>query len=124
MPFLAAAWRIASIAIPLPIAVIVAVFVWWHVDKGSAVRKAVAELVASSELEAERAKVTAANLLLDEVKKQRDALATANKEFEADVARARAEADAAERDLEELKKHPVNSRCTVDDDVFGRLRSR
>lgn len=124
MPFLAAAWRIASITIPLPIAVIVAVFVWWHVDKGSAVRKAVAELVASSELEAERAKVTAANLLLDEVKKQRDALATANKEFEADVARARAEADAAERDLEELKKHPVNSRCTVDDDVFGRLRSR
>lgn len=124
MPFLAAAWRIASITIPLPIAVIVAVFVWWQVDKGSAVRKAVAELVASSELEAERAKVTAANLLLDEVKKQRDALATANKEFEADVARARAEADAAERDLEELKKRPVNSQCTVDDDVFGRLRSR
>lgn len=124
MPFLAAAWRIASITIPLPIAVIVAVFIWWQVDKGSAVRKAVAELVASSELEAERAKVTAANLLLDEVKKQRDALATANKEFEADVALARAEADAAERDLEELKKRPVNSQCTVDDDVFGRLRSR
>lgn len=124
MAILAAIWRIASITIPLPIAVLVAIGVWWQVDKHSAVRKAVTELVASSELEAERAKTTAANLLLDEVKKQRDALETANKEFEADVAQARAETDAAERDLEELKKRPVDGKCAVDDDVFGRLRSR
>lgn len=124
MAILAAIWRIASITIPLPIAVLVAIGVWWQVDKHSAVRKAITELVASSELEAERAKTTAANLLLDEVKKQRDALETANKEFEADVAQARAETDAAERDLEELKKRPVDGKCAVDDDVFGRLRSR
>lgn len=124
MTILAAIWRIASITIPLPIAVLVAIGVWWQVDKHSAVRKAVTELVAASELEAERAKTAAANLLLDEVKKQRDALETANKEFEADVAQARAETDAAERDLEELKKRPVDGKCAVDDDVFGRLRSR
>lgn len=124
MAILAAIWRIASITIPLPVAVIVAIGVWWQVDKHSAVRKAVTELVAASELEAERAKVTSANLVRDEVIKQRDALAAANKEFEADAALARAEADAAERDLEELKKLPINSKCVVDDGVLGRLHSR
>ena len=124
MAILAAIWRIASITIPLPIAVLVAIGVWWQVDKHSAVRKAVSELVASSELEAERAKVTAANLLREEVQKQRDDLAEANKVFEADAERARVEANAAESELADLKSRPVNDKCLVDDGVLGRLRSR
>lgn len=121
---LAAIWRVASITIPLPIALIVAIGLWWQIDKHSAVRKAVAELVASSELEAERAKVTSANLLRGEVEKQRDALAAANREFEADAEKSRSERYAAELELDELKKRPINGKCVVDDDLLGRLRSR
>ena len=124
MTILTAIWRIASITIPLPIALIVAIGVWWQVDKHSAVRKAVTELVAASELEAERAKITATSLVLQEITKQRDALAAANKGFETNAAQARAIADAAERDLEALRRRPVDSKCTVDNDVFGRLRNR
>lgn len=124
MAILAALWRIASITIPLPIAVIVAIGVWWQVDKHSAVRQAVTELVAGAELEAERAKVTSANLLREEIERQRDTLATANKQFEADVEAAKAEQNAAEQELDELKKRPVNGKCAVDDDLLGRLRSR
>lgn len=121
---LAAIWRIASITIPLPVALLVSLGVWWQVDKNSAVRKAVAELVASSELEAERAKVRSADLVRAEVEKQRDTLAAANKEFELDAEAARKGIGEAEQTIANLLKRPVDPKCSVDDDLLGRLRAK
>lgn len=124
MTVLAVLWRIASVTVPIPIAFMVGTVVWWQLDKGSAVRRAVAEMVASNELEAERAKVAVAERVRQEVEKQRDALAAATKEFEADALAAKVEADQAQSELDEMRRRPPPAHCAVDDDLLGRLRNR
>ena len=124
MAILAAIWRIASITIPLPIAVLVAIGVWWQVDKHSAVRKAVAEYVAADQLAAERANNKAAAILTDEVKRQNETLLTANRTFQDAVHVAHKQSTELAQEVDELKGKAVNTACLVDPALFGRLRTK
>ncbi|GAA4108948.1 hypothetical protein ACFFTN_01540 [Aminobacter aganoensis] len=125
-PFALAAWRVLTIMIPIPLALIVAVGIWVHFDKSSAVRKAVdkavTELVAGAEIDALEAQLAAEKTARAFMEGKAASLAEANQRFEdARIAAERANEGLSD-DLEELRSKVPGT--AVDQPLFDRLRNR
>ena len=116
--------RLLLTAIPVPVALIGAVLIWWQVDRTSSVRRAVAETVAGEELAEERARLASVIEVQREIERQRDRLAEANAAFGLAAERDRSAIDALESDIRKTRSSPVSRSCSVDDALLERLRSR
>jgi hypothetical protein len=93
-----------------------AFFVWHKVNKSSAVRRAVFEYVADAEL-------TAARVQLEELKRRKVATDRVNRRLLSLINQANSEAEAAAQELEHYIS-TVGDGCTVQPDLFDRLRNR
>ena len=119
---------VLTFGITVPIGVILAVGLWIHFDKSSSIRdavdRAVTELVAGAELEAERSKVEAKDAIIKALKERASNLEAANTRFSESLQEAQADLENTNDQLQEMLSRPVNSSCSVDDDILGRLRNK
>ncbi|WP_298981606.1 hypothetical protein [uncultured Roseibium sp.] len=107
-------WRSRTGAIAIALCVLaMALFTWHKLDKSSAVRSAVASYIADVELAAANAEVTA-------LRKQAQALATANLTFQFQLTESEA---IRTKQAEELDTYvsTVGADCIVDRPLFERL---
>ena len=126
----AAAWsfarRILFFAIPVPVALIVAAWVWVTWDKSSAVRRAVdtavTKLVDGAELDAERATTAALRKIIADRNRQAAADRDALRKFADQLAAADTENGNLADAIALLESQPVNPACTVDQPFLDRLR--
>lgn len=93
-----------------------ALFAWHKIDKTSAMRRAVAGYVADVEIAAKNAE-------LAELKRRSAVFASANRNLLSQVAKASAEAEAANLELEQYVS-TVDDDCAVDGALLERLRNR
>lgn len=125
-PFALAAWRVLTIMIPVPLALIVAAGLWVHFDKASAIRKAVdkaiTELVAGAEIDALEAKLDAERALRVFAEGRASALGEANRHFEEQRIAAERENEGLSDELEELKASAPGT--SVDQPILDRLRNK
>jgi predicted aconitase len=119
-------WDVLKIAVPIPLFVILAGWLWLHFDKASAVRKAVdravADLVAGAQLDALEAQLVEERRLRAFVEGKARALAEANKNFEDRFILAELEKEGLADELEEIKTAPAPDGCVVDRALIERLR--
>lgn len=108
--------RLLTSRAAIPVLIATVLFSWHEVDKTSAVRRAVAGYVADVELAAKNAE-------LAELKRRSAVFASANKSLLDQVARANADADAANQELEHYVS-TVADDCAVDGALLERLRNR
>lgn len=115
-----------TFGVTLPLWLILAAVLWWQVDKGSAVRRAVEtaieDLVDGQQLAAERASNEALRKILAERERQAERDRVALAAHAALLAAAEAEKGTLLDELAELEATPLPDRCTVDDALFDRLR--
>ena len=116
-------WPVLKISIPIPLIALLAAFVWWQVDKTSAVRQAVDKAIDHYTHVTELA---AANAEIEELKRQKLAGDAAQAWLQVQIA-ARNVADAAADQLNEQKDAKYAQQikaagrgCTLDDaDIDG-----
>lgn len=124
-----------AMGITIPLWVIMAVALWAHFDKGSAVRtavdRAVTQLVAGAEIEAAKAIADAERRLrlvaegaAAEARRRATAAEDANRSFAAALAATEADMENLSNDLDDLLSQPVDERCTVSPDLLERMRNR
>lgn len=133
---LAIGWKFLKgtfeLTLPIPIALLVAGYVWVLMDKQSAIRaavnKAVTEIVAGAELKAAAQEVENQKLLralaedkLAEELRRVNIVQAANKSYADKLATANEEKDALEHEIAEMENLPPPDRCLVGDDLFNRL---
>lgn len=94
----------------------IALLLWHHFDKSSAVRKAVNEFVAHAELVSLRVEK-------EELRRRRAVTDRANRRFSAEIQQAYADAEAAAEELADYVSTVADS-CVVDADLLKRLRNR
>lgn len=127
LAFLRPLLGILTFGLTIPVWLILAVGLWVHFDKGSAVRqavdRAVTELVTGAELEAERAKVQALEQINAELRGRAAALDTANTRFSESLRAAQTDLEDANAQIADLLSRPVNDACSVDGSLLERLRS-
>ncbi len=120
-------WRIASICVPVPLALIAAGWLWVHFDKASSVRRAVdrvtVKLVAGAEIAALQARIDAQARIAAFERQRAADLHQANNQLEAALA-AEAGQGKLDDELQALAAKPAPDRCLVDDGLYGRLRNR
>lgn len=126
-PILSAIWGVLKIGITVPLGLILAAGIWWHFDKGSAVKAAVAratkELVAGAEIAAAKSEAEALRLILKESQIRAAMAAEANRKFENALVEADRRALELEDEIAELESRPpVADR--VDSGTLGRLPNR
>lgn len=97
-------------------AVLGGLFIWYQVDKSSAVRKAIVAYVAEAEL-------TAARVQLEELKRRKVVTDRANRRFLSLIEQANVEVEAASQELEHYVS-TVEDSCVVQPDIIERLRNR
>ena len=126
VPFLGkaleAVWRVLMIRVPLLI--VVAVAVWLLIDKRSAVRQAVNELVAAEELAAERAKSNALQRINAETARRAAAARLATRLFQEQLEAIETSKQELSDELDEMRTNPVGAACAVSPDILERLRNR
>lgn len=117
-----------TFGVTIPVGVILLAWAWTHFDKSSAVRqavdRAVTELVAGAELEAERARASALELINAELRGRADALDAANTRFSESLQAAQNDLEGANAQIADLLSRPVNDACAVDSGLLERLRSK
>lgn len=117
-----------TFGITIPVWLIVGAGLWLTIDRGSAIRqavdRAVVELVAGAELEAERARSAGLEQINAELKGRATALALANSRFSESLDAAQSDLEAVNGQLAEILANPVNAACAVDPAILERLRSR
>lgn len=91
-------WPLLKLSIPVPLFLVLAIFVWWQVDKTSSIRTAVDEAVESYTHTVE---LTAANAQIEELKRQVNAASEASAWLRIRIAQN--EANEAARKLQEKK---------------------
>lgn len=109
-------FRLLTSRAGIVIMIAAALFTWHKLDKSSAVRRAVTSYVADVELAAKNAE-------LAELKRRSAVFASANRNLLDQVARANADADAANQELEHYVS-TVADDCAVDGTLLERLRNR
>lgn len=128
LAFLRPVLGILTFGLTIPVWLILAVGLWVHFDKGSAVRqavdRAVTELVTGAELEAAQAKVQALEQINAELRGRAAALDAANSRFSESLQQAQDDLETANEQLADLLSTPVNELCAVDGGLLERLRSR
>ena len=117
-------WRLARTSIPVPLAALLMLWGLWQWDRFSAVRRAVGEYAAAEQLAEERARAGAAEAVSAELARQRDALQTANQQFQLDAGRTQQHLAVLEREINEIAARPIDRSCSVDRRILERLRSR
>ena len=115
-------WRVLLIRVPLII--VVAIAVWLLIDKRSAVRQAVNELVAAEELAAERARGDALQRINAENARRVAAVQSANRSFLEQLAAAETSKQELSDELDDIRAGPVGAACAVSPDILERLRNR
>jgi len=115
-------WRVLMIRVPLLI--VVAVAVWLMIDKRSAVRQAVGELVAAEELAAERAKSDALQRINAETARRVAAARLATRLFQEQLATTEANKQELSDELDDIRANPVSADAVVSPDILERLRNR
>lgn len=117
-----------TFGILIPVWVILLVAGWFHFDKSSAIRlavdKAVTELVAGAELEAERSRSTALQKIATERQQKLEREQAANRKFIDELATASRQLDDANEQIEKILSRPNRIVCDLDDDLFNGLRSK
>lgn len=125
-PFALTAWRVLTIMIPVPLALIVAAGLWVHFDKSSAVRKAVdkavSELVAGAEIDALEAQLSTERYLRGLAEDRAAILAEANRHFEEQRIAAERENEGLSDEIEQLKAGAVPD--GVDQPLFDRMHNK
>lgn len=115
-------WSFLSFGITLPIWMFFAAWLFLQWDKSQAVKDAVAELVASEQLNAARAQIAEERRLRVFQEGKANALATANRNFEQRTVIAQLETEKLADELEDIKSHPAPDGCTVDQLLLDRVR--
>lgn len=129
-----AAWSIATIIIPIPLALIVAAGLWLWIDTGSRVRtavdRAVRDMVAGAEIAALEAKVDAERQLRawaegqrDEARRIQAAEAAARQEFSDRLALSEQESEDYAKEIAKLQERQPVAGCVADDAFIGGLRN-
>jgi hypothetical protein len=120
--------QLLSFGITLPLWIFLAAGVWLHLDKASAVRRAVdsavTDLVAGAQISAANAKATALQAIVDEQNRKLAAEKQANRLFEERLAASHRTQLETEDAIQNLLARPVAGDCHVHNDVFGRLHNR
>ena len=128
LAFLRPLLGILTFGLTIPVWLVLAVGLWVHFDKSSAVRqavdRAVTELVTGAELEAERAKVQALEQINAELRGRAAALDAANTRFSESLLAAQTDQEDANAQIADLLSRPVNDACAVDSSILERLRSK
>lgn len=128
LAFLRPLLGILTFGLTIPVWLVLAVGLWVHFDKSSAVRqavdRAVTELVTGAELEAERAKVQALEQINAELRGRAAALDAANTRFSESLLAAQTDLEDANAQIADLLSRPVNDACAVDSSILERLRSK
>ncbi len=112
------------LSIQVPLIIVVAVAVWLLIDKRSAVRQAVNELVAAEELAAERARGDALQRINAENARRVAAVQSANRSFLQQLAAAETSKQELSDELDDIRAGPVGAACAVSPDILERLRNR
>lgn len=119
---------VLTFGITFPLWVVLALWVWFKVDKTSEVRQAVEQavvkLVAGAELEAAKAEAENLALINAALKAKADAEAEANRRFAENLTKAQFDLENANDQINELVARPVDPACVVDDFIFDRLRNK
>lgn len=122
---LAILWRVAKIAIPVPLVVIALALGWWQIDKGSAVRravdKAVTDLVAGAQIAALEAQLAERNRQLAAGRKALDWFASELADVQGREA-ALQEQDAKDEAEYEAALKAAGRGCALTDDDIRWLR--
>ena len=113
-----------ALSIQVPLIVVVAIAVWLLIDKRSAVRQAVNELVAAEELAAERARGDALQRINAENARRVAAVQSANRSFLEQLAAAETSKQELSDELDDIRAGPVGAACAVSPDILERLRNR
>ena len=121
-------WAVLSFVISVPLWLIL-VFVlcsglWFWLDKTSAVRDAVNELVAGAELEAAEAEANALRAIIDAQEDRARRLTNANKLFQSQLAETQNKAKTADEKIRDLGSRPVDSNCSVTPDITSWMREQ
>ena len=123
---LIAAWRLASIIVPIPLALLVAAGLWITFDKASAVRravdKAVTDLVAGAQIKAIEATLDAERRLRMYAEGKAAAAQAANDAFQQKLVFSEMEKEGLADELAELQSRPAPDGCVVTPDLLDRLR--
>lgn len=118
--------RILKISIPLPIGVLIAIALWLHFDKGSAVRRAVnsavVNLVHSAEIEAGKAREAGLHAIIAQLRVQAERDRQAYQRFAALLESAENRAVELIDEIAELENAPAPDSCAVDSTLLDRLR--
>lgn len=133
--FAAGALRILGLIIPVPLVVILAALAWLHLDKASAIRRAVdakvTELVAGARIASLNAQIAAERQitlrmadLADERERRLRVALSAQLALAERLAVIRTEKEGLDDDLADLLARPVDRACAVDADLARGLRSR
>ena len=112
------------LSIQVPLIIVVAVAAWLLIDKRSAVRQAVNELVAAEELAAERARGDALQRINAENARRVAAVQSANRSFLEQLAAAETSKQELSDELDDIRAGPVGAACAVSPDILERLRNR
>jgi hypothetical protein len=120
--------QLLSFGVTLPLWIFLAGGLWLHLDKASAVRKAVdsavTDLVAGAEISAANARATALQAVVDEQNRKLAAEKQANRLFAERLAASQKTQSETEDAIQNLLARPVAGDCHVHDDVYGRLHNR
>lgn len=125
---------VATIAIPIPIFVLVAGGLWLWIDTGSRVRRAVDDavinLVAGAQIDALEAKLGAERQLRiftegqrDEARRVQDEREKAKQEFSDKLVLSELESENYALEIDQLKKQKRPDGCTADDAYIGGLHN-
>ena len=113
-----------ALSIQVPLIVVVAVAAWLMIDKRSAVRHAINELVAAEELAAERARGDALQRINAETARRVAAVQSANRSFLEQLTTAETSKRELSDELDDIRANPVGAACAVSPDILERLRNR
>lgn len=128
LSFLRPLLGILTFGLTIPVWLVIAVGLWVHFDKSSAVRqavdRAVTEMVAGAELEAAKARADALERINAELRGRAAALDAANTRFSESLRAAQIDLEDANAQIADLLSRPVNDACAVDSSILERLRSK
>ncbi len=123
-----ALWRVATIMIPIPLALIVIAGLWWKIDTSSRIRnavdKAVTELVAGAQIKALEATLDAERRLRMFAEGREAAAKAATEEFEEKLAQSELENQGLIDELTAIQAQPPPPDCIVSPELLDRLRKR
>jgi len=120
--------RVLLFAIPVPLALIVALWAWVTWDKSSAVRRAVdsaiENLVDGAELQAARARTDALEKILAARAREAEADRVALRAFADLLAASEIENGTLADGIALIENQPIDPRCRVGRDLLDRVRQR